>query len=450
MKKRIIALPLIAGVGAAAIAGTSQYAGTQTEGEYHRLLAQLNDLTPLVFINEEYASGVTTSAAVTKVLLSRTADAEVLFRLQHDIEHGTMRMGTEGVDVGAVTIHTRLHEQDVVQSSELLAKFVDDSPFSLKTDVKYTGEINNHLEVSALAISEEGVALNWSGLTFDASTIDGATLGKGSLGTLDFSDESSAGMASVQDSQFTMDVQFHGDQIYTGTSGFTFNDISIVSPAMPVPVSLASIEITGASDLQDDAVNGSSSVSLNGIKSPLPLNNASLEMQIDRFMIEGIRQYHKLVSSFGVDVESLSAQPDIGSALISAVGEMFVPGSAVKYAIAMDNSEGEVMADIRLAMKDGSAEGMSGEPQKNIVTGRDLINLLTLDGSLNADIAALAQTPLVAMLGGAGDFVTVTEESITSEVSLWGTTLVVNGVELPLDTLSGGMLDIPLNDLMTL
>ena len=51
------------------------------------------------------------------------------------------------------------------------------------------------------------------------------------------------------------------------------------------------------------------------------------------------------------------------------------------------------------------------------------------------------------MLGEAGEFLTVSDESITSNVELKGATLIVNGVELPLDIMLGGMLDVPFSAL---
>jgi len=87
---------------------------------------------------------------------------------------------------------------------------------------------------------------------------------------------------------------------------------------------------------------------------------------------------------------------------------------------------------------------------KNIVTGRDLLNLLPLAGSLDADIDAPVQTTVMMMLRVASEFMTVSDISITSQVSLNGTTLLVNGVQLPLDMILGAMLDMPLHELTSM
>lgn len=444
MKKLLIALPFVA--GAAAIAGTSQYAGNQTKSEYHQLLAQLNDLSPLVFVNEQYEAGIVTSSAVTKVMSSRTADAELLFRLQHDIKHAPVRMGDQGVSLGTVNINTRLHDE-ISESSEFAALFADNNVFTLNTDVKYTGEINNQLRVNALEVSEEGETFTWSGMSFNGVTKDGATVGNGSMGSVKFIDENTGGMMSFADSQIDLDIQHHGDNIYTGSGDMKFDNVSFLSPELPVPVTLTSFEVNSSTEIQDAAMSGGSRISLNGIESDLPVNNASLDIQVEGLMIEGLRQYNKVMAALNDEPENLLGDSELGAGIANALRDMFAPGSALTYAVALENSDGDVNADLRLALKDESEEGMGADALNNVVTGRDLLNILTLDGMLDADTEALAQTPLMMMLGGAGEFISVTDESITSRISLNGTTLLVNGVELPLDLMSGGMLDIPFSDL---
>ncbi|MFK7996700.1 MAG: DUF945 family protein [Granulosicoccus sp.] len=445
MKKLIIALPFVA--GAAAIAGTSQYSGSQTESEYHELLAQLNRQLHLVFVNERYDSGMIKSSAVTKVMTSRSADAELLFRLQHDIEHAPLRMGTEGMNLGTVSINTQLLE-DTSGSQEFAAWFANSTPFTIKTDVKYTGEIINQVRINALEISDEGVDLNWSGLQFDSKTQNGATVGEGSLGTWMFNDENSGGVINVESGQLNLDVQHHGDNIYTGDSTVTFDSVSVSSPDIPVPVALSRFELYSGTDMEGEVMNGNTRISLKGIDSPLPLQNASMDIEMEGLVVEGMRRYNDLVVAATSDPDSNMDDSVFLESIAGALADMVGPGSALRYAIDLGNAEGDVNADIRLGVKEASADGMSENALKNVVTGRDLLNVITLNGSLNADVAALAGTPVMMMLGGVGEFVTVTDESILSEVSLEGTTLNVNGVEMPLDILSGGMLDVPFSDLL--
>ena len=447
MKKSLIALPLVAGAAAAAVAGTSHYAGSQTQGEYEQLLAQLNELSPLVFVNEQYESGLANSSAVTKVMASKEADAEVMFRLQHDIKHSAVRMGDGGVDIGTVSINTTLQDADQMDP-EFLAALTDDVPFTLITDVHMSGEMRNQLTISGIKMEDAGTNGSWSGINFESVTKDSSTVGSGSMGVLAFNDAASGALMNVEQSPFEFDVINHGDMIFSGTGKFAFEKVSLVNPEMPVPIAIDSVQISADQSLDEDALSGTTLVSINGIESPLPIKQASLEMQMDDLMVEGLRQYNKLISAVGTNPEAVMADSDLMTNFGAAIRDMVKPGSGMKYTLALANDEGDVDANVRIGVKSEAEEGMSADALNNIVTGRDLLNILSLEGSLDADTAALSQTPIMMMLGAAGDFITVTDESIKSEISLNGTTLNINGTELPLEMMANGMLDVPLSDLM--
>jgi uncharacterized protein YdgA (DUF945 family) len=87
-------------VAGASWAGASYYAGAQTQSGYEQLLLQLNELKPFTLVNEEYYAGVANSTAITKVMESTAADAKVLFRLHHAINHSPIGMNDSGVRVG--------------------------------------------------------------------------------------------------------------------------------------------------------------------------------------------------------------------------------------------------------------------------------------------------------------------------------------------------------------
>lgn len=449
MKKLLIAVPLVAGVGAAAFAGTSQYAGTQTQNEYQQLLTQMNGALPFNFVNEKYDSGLGKSSAITKVMTSQAADAEVLFRLYHDIQHAAVRMDGGGVKIGQVSISTTLHGKDTLPP-ELLDVMTDAEPFALRTDISFSGDTQHQLNVSGIEMNEGGAEFSWSGISFDGATSKGATVGSGSMGAITVNDVASGGMLSVGSSPFTVDMQDAGDMLYTGKAGVAFNDVKVLSPELPIPVSFSSIGVDTDTNIKSDKLSTSTRILLAGIESPLPLNEASLDIVLDGLGVEGIREYQQLVNTLSADLEDAMADPAFLPKITSAFQSIVQPGSAMKYAVNLANDEGDAKADFRVGLKAESEEGMSSDALSKVVTGRDLLNILSVTGALDADTQALAQTPVMMMLGGIGDFVTVTDESITSEISLNGTTLVINGMELPLDVMSGGMLDIPLSDLTQL
>ena len=444
MKKSLIALPVVAGAAAAAVAGTSHYAGSQTQTEYQNLLVQLNDLTPFVFENEEYESGLGSSTALTKVMASSDADAEVLFRLQHDIKHAAVRVGGDGMAIGTVTINTSLHN-----STELDPAFIeamtDDVPFTLTTDVHMGGEVSNQLRITGTDFDKDGASGSWSGIDFETVTKGNSTVGSGSLGVADFQDAVSGAMFSVEQNSFEFDIETFGDLIYTGNGKLEFEKLSLVSPELPVPVAIDSVLVSSDSNMNDDSMNSNAIVSLDGIDSPLPINKASLEVNLDDLLVEGLREYNQFFLTASTDPEELMGDPELIKSLGAALRNIVKPGSGLEYKIALANNEGDVDANLRIGVK---TEGMSAAALDNITTGRELLNILSVNGALDADTSALSQTPVMMMLGGAGDFLTVTDESIKSEISLNGTTLVINGVELPLDMMAAGMLDVPFSDLM--
>ena len=136
MKKLLVAIPLVAG---ASWAGASYYAGSQTQHGYDRLLAQLNELKPFTLVNESYYAGVANSTAITKVMDSTAAEAKVLFRLHHDIQHSPIGMNEDGLRVGAATIVTTL-VRDESLSDELIAAmadFTEGEPIQLNTSVGF-------------------------------------------------------------------------------------------------------------------------------------------------------------------------------------------------------------------------------------------------------------------------------------------------------------------------
>lgn len=93
MKKLLLALPLIAGTS---WAGTSYYAGSSTKDAYSDLLVQLNEFKPFTLVNEQYSAGIATSTAITVVKASSAPDAEILFRLHHDINHSPVGLNDAG------------------------------------------------------------------------------------------------------------------------------------------------------------------------------------------------------------------------------------------------------------------------------------------------------------------------------------------------------------------
>lgn len=448
MKKLLIAAPLlVCAAGAAALAGTSQYVGSYTKTEYHRLLAILNEQTPLVFMNQVYTEGLTSSNAITKVMSSQRADAKVLFSLHHDIQHATFRLADDGVAVGTVSIDTTLLDKPPY-ATEFSSLFQDNTPFTLKTDFNANGEIRNQLDISAIEFSEEGKQLSWSGLVIDMVTKDSATKGDGAMGRISYADIQTGAKSTIESASMKIDLTDHGDNIFTGSFGLEASQLSLHGSGIPGPVSIASVTVRNDADIENDLMNTGTSLSINNIDSLAPVNNVSLSMRSNALVVEGLRQYNKVMKAVYGDLQGEGSNGAL-SQVTDAVRSMVEPGSAIDVELMLDNSDGDVHADLHVGLKDTSEPGVTADALDSVVTGRDLVNLLSLRGSVNADAAALSNTPVNMLLanGPAAEFFSITDESVSSDMRLDGTILRINDIDLPLGAMLMGMMEIPLAEL---
>ena len=146
MKKLLVALPFVA---TASWAGTTLYSGSQTRTAYDELVAQLDRSTTLAVSAESYEAGFTESRAVTRVRLSDSPDAEVLFRLHHEIEHSPVGLADGGARVGAARIVTTL-VTDALDDEvrDVLASFEGGEPFVLESDVGFGGAVAHAFRVA--------------------------------------------------------------------------------------------------------------------------------------------------------------------------------------------------------------------------------------------------------------------------------------------------------------
>ena len=446
MKKRIIAIPLALGVAGAAYAGTSHLAGSQAQDQYEKLLHSVNTAqSRVVLSNEKYTSGLLTSTAVTKVTIARVNKGDIVFNLFHDIEHGALRSTDDDVKFASVSVKTTLQDPQQLPA-EVLAALTDDIPFEIRSDIEYDGEINSVVRISGVDATENSTTMAWSGLTANLVTKDATTVADGSLGSLMVNDQSDGTVINLDDSAFALDLQDNGDSIYTGTFDARLDGFSLQTPALPALISIDNATVSSNSSIEDDAINSKTVFGIDGIDAPIPLDSISFEAQYNDLLLAGMHEYGALMSN--VSATDAARDDEFAGKLVTAVRNMMQPGSGSQLQLKLANSDGEVDVDLGLGLKDASASGMSDEALDNIVTGRDLLNLVAFTANLDADRAALAQTPIPTMLGVAGDYITVDEDSITSRVNLEGANLNINGVVMPLDVLAGGMLDVPLADLM--
>ena len=168
MKKLLLAIPLVAG---ASWAGATFYTGSQTQSAYDKLLVQLNDYKPFTLVNESYTSGLVSSRAITKVMDSSAPDAQVLFRLQHDIQHSPIGVNEGNLRVSAANIKTTLvRDQSIPESvSQFMEGFTDAEPVQINTAVGFDGKTVNQFLISAYEHDYEDVQVRFNGVDYTAN-----------------------------------------------------------------------------------------------------------------------------------------------------------------------------------------------------------------------------------------------------------------------------------------
>lgn len=445
MKKLLLALPLVAG---ASLAGTSHYAGSQTEAEYSDLLEQLNGLNLLDFVQESYTSGLGKSEAITKVMISGDSDEDILFRLHHDIRHAPLRMDEDGVQIGTVSIDTTFHDQNELPE-ELKGVFSSEHPFQLQTTVGYGGAIRNNLTISGVHAEEEsGGIIQWGGLSLDVLTNGDKTLGHGDVAKASVVTPDGTEVV-IAGGDMDVDVQYHGDSIYSGETGIELQDISVSHPLLPAPSVVEKLSFRGVSGVDGELMNSKAIVGMTGLNAPIPLNALNLEVALAGLSVGGMREYNNVVNSYAYSPDELLANSEeLLPEIMSALRGVITSDSALRYDLELANTGGKVVADMLLTVKDTDAPGMTADALDNVVTGKDLLNVIDFAARLNADTAALEQTPLLMMAAQYEDFLSINDNKIRSEVSLDGMLLRINEVEFPLDVMAGGVLDVPLADLL--
>ncbi len=450
MKKLLLAVPLVAG---ASWAGASYYTGAQTQDAYEQLLAQLNEMKPFTLVNESYTSGFVRSQAVTQVMDSASADARVLFRLQHDIDHTPLGVDEGLVRVGAAAIRTTLVRDDSLPESlvDFLTGFVEAEPFIIDTQVRFNGDTDTRLQLSPYQYQHEGVDVDFDGIDYSMVVAGDSVLGSGTLGAIEFSRE--GGVLHLSPGKITTDLARIDQSVYSGSNGIEFDRFTISSDNQSGPqATLESIGLKSNTQVEDDQLSSQTRLSIASIDSPLPLHAASLETSVSKLSIEGIQSYVDTISQLSIADAMLSDDPDIARRVLEAYLPMIGPGTGLDVGVAFSNEGGDASLSYGIGVIDDSVPGFPVNGLTSIVTLRDLLNVLTLEAHLAADAAAIDQTPLAMfMMSPQAQQVVVADGiSYTSDMTLKELIVDINGNPLALEMLLGDKLDIPLTDIMTL
>ncbi len=450
MKKLLLAVPLVAG---ASWAGASYYSGSQTQSAYDQLLAQLNEMKPFTLVNESYSSGFTKSHAVTQVMDSASADAKVLFRLQHEIDHSPVGVNEGNVRVGAASIKTTLVRDDALSESfvELMEGFTEAEPFVVETQVGFDGNIDNHLQLSPYQRQEDGANVSFGGIDYSVSVADDAVLGSGTLGAIEFSREGNE--LSLSPGLIKTDLARISQSIYSGSYGIDFDSLSINSADnMGMHAKLASIGFHSDTQVKGDLLSSQSLMSVGSIDSMLPINAVSLESTVSNLSIEGVQSYVDTISQLSIADAMLSDDPETMKRILGAYVPMIGPGTGVDFGLRFSNEGGDASVAYGISVIDETVPAFPANGLASIVTLRDLLTVLKLEAHLDADATAIDQTPLAMFMMSPQAQQVIVADGVSYKADLTLSELIVdiNGNPLALEMMLGDKLDTPLADMAKL
>ena len=450
MKKLLLSLPLVAG---AAWAGTSYYAGVQAETAYDNLLSQIG-LDPMVFEKESFEKGLSKSQAVTVVRESHSPDAPVVFRLNHEINHAPIQSNDDGLQFASATIRTTFTEDsDSEKFNEFRALFKDDVPVEIITNAGVGGNIDSVVNVGAfeVKIDDDDNMMSIAKSSIDLKTTDGRTKGEGDLGAITMTDSNGI-TSTVASSELTFDVA-SGDYWKHGYEFlWSASELTVDSPDLPTPVVASNLSVGTDSVVNSNNLNQTVSIKIGqvdmGDVMPLdvaPVTSGSLDVVISELSLDALQSYIDWINQSSI-AEQLELSEELSAELVTQLLSLVTKDIGLKYDLKLGNSGGEAQADYRVKfLGDDSPTGYD-----NIVTVSDLLNVLDIDLTVNADKSAIDMTPAAAFMQSPEAQMAFIDEGdqYTGKATLDGTTVDVNGNLFPLEDMLGGMLEMPLADLL--
>ena len=453
MKKLLLAIPLVAG---GSWAGASYYSGTQTQSAYEDLLVQVNELNPFTLENESYTSGLTESLAITQVKESAAADAKVLFRLQHVINHSPISLDDGGVRVGAASVTSTLVEDGSLPDSvkEFMAGFAEGEPLVVVTDVGFDGNTDTHFHVSPYGAEKDGVELNFGGIDYSLNVSDDGdvVVGSGELGAFEVSGVEADLMLTP--GKIITDMTRAAKGIYSGTNGIDFDTFTISSDTNAViNTTLKSLSLHSVTDVDEDQLSGKTVMSIGQVDNPMvPVNAASVETTMSNLSIEGIQGYIDTISEMAIEELVLAEDPAVIKRILQAYLPIIGPGTGVGFNLNLSNDGGDANLSYDLAVLDETAPAYPAQGLKSLVTLRDLLNVLAFEVHFNADAEAIDQTPLAMFMMSPQAQQVIVADGVTykGDVSLNELVLDINGNPLAIEMMLGEKLDVPLTEMFSL
>ena len=447
----LLAIPLVAG---ASWAGATYYTGAQTQSAYDQLLAELNELKPLTLVNETYHAGMMNSTAVTKVMDSTSPDANVLFRLHHDIHHSPIGVNDGAVNVAAATIKTKLliDESLPKEAMEIIGNFFGSDPFVIDSYIGFDGSMRNVIQVNAYQSVSNDMTIRFDGVDYTVNVNGNTISGAGSIGNFDVVTSDNNGKLRLSPGAVTTNLTRVSSGLYTGDYGVNFEKLSVSSDDLMFDVALKDIGIQSDTQINNNKLHSKGGFSIGAIDSPLPFNSASINTSIENINASGFEQFVEMISQVPLTDLMTSEDPDKTGQILNAYKSLIGPGSAVNYDIKLSNTGGKASIGYGISVLEETSPYYPANGLDSLETVRDLMNVVTLNAYLDADAGAVDLTPLgmFMMMPEAQQYILADGIKYKSDITVSNLIVDINGDPLSLEMMMGDMLEMPLSELMSM
>ena len=453
MKRLLLALPLVAG---ASWAGTTYYSGAQTQPAYELLLEQMNNSPLLVFESKNYDPGFMSSTALTEVKFKGDNATDVLFTLQHKINHSPVSMVPETARFAAANIVTTL-AMDTIEDDETraaLESFNTGEPFVLTTEVTAKGTTTSELKINSREHTEDDTTIKSSEaiITF-LTTENGSIKGDGVLPDLLITDDSTQqGQLSNLSLNFSMDKTGDDTDIPTYFYDIVFSINAEEAKVVDTETEESLLIVKDAYYALEQKLTADdpyANVEL-GVKSidgdVSPIRSANIKSELSGFsmkeMMANADFYTQMKDSSNPEQLLFSGKG------LQIMRDTFRPGTKLSVTGNAEAIDGDIDAKINLWFTgNGSDDGYTG-----MVTTGDLAKAFAATANITADKAPLMATPLGEMLQNplALMYLSITDDQVSLNANLDKLTLEVNGQMLPLELMGGEMLQMPLEMLLSM
>jgi len=432
MKKILLSIPFILG---GAWAGTSYFAGQKAQSAYDDALTKQHVNAPFILEKESYSAGLANSIAITKVMDSATGGDNVMFRVQHKIAHSPIGLTDGSISFGTAQIKSTILQDDSLgeNAKHVLAGFGSEVPFVANTVVKLDGSSSTQIVMSKYQydLEDDKGQIKFSGFDYTVEAMGENMRGKGDIG--EFSAQGGEGSINSSPVKLDFDLTRLASGLYTGSSTLLVDSISMSGKQLP-PMQLGSVGSTFVGNIEDDDVSNSVKMYVEEIDAGIPLNSALLSMSTDEISVsawEAFSNASRAVSTIGQPDE---VDPEALSEYIKTAFGLLEPDVNFQFGLDLANDGGKADADLKLQVVEESSPNFPAGGISAAETLGDILKALTLDIAVDADAAAINQTPLAMFLNHpmAQQFIVVDGTQYKVKINVADLVADINGQPLDL------------------